>query len=186
MESCIDKYSVAPCCLCGSSELNATYFCALNAVEKSFIERHHGSLPDDRAHICKKHQLEAKRYHEDYHYVPKWKGNETKQIIQCTFPNCTSTSETTKISVATFAPLELILSIIGMAESSKGEVFLCKSHYNEAYKCVNRVPCAVCQAYPKCGKYFNRHSPDAETISSIFGIGLTCDDVLCLICYKAH
>ena len=73
-----------------------------------------------------------------------------------------------------------------MAKSSKGEVFLCKSHYNEAYKCVNRVPCAVCQAYPKCGKYFNRHSPDAETISSIFGIGLTCDDVLCLICYKAH
>ena len=64
------------------------------------------------------------------------------------FPNCTSTSETTKISVATFAPLEQIQSIIGMAESSKGEVFLCKSHYNEAYKCVNRVPCAVSQAYP--------------------------------------
>ena len=38
----------------------------------------------------------------------------------------------------------------------------------------------------KCGKYFNRHSPDAETISSIIRIGLTCDDVLCFICYKAH
>ena len=45
MESCIDKYSVAPCCLCGSSEHNATYFCALKAAEKSFIERHHGSFP---------------------------------------------------------------------------------------------------------------------------------------------
>ena len=73
MESCIDKYSVAPCCLCGSSEHNATYFCALKAAEKSFIERHHGSLPDDRARICKKHQLEAKHHHDDNHYIPKWK-----------------------------------------------------------------------------------------------------------------
>ena len=79
MESCIDKYSIAPCCLCGSSEHNATYFCALNAVEKSFIERHHGPFPDERARICKKHQLEAKHYHEDHHYVPKWKRNKIKK-----------------------------------------------------------------------------------------------------------
>ena len=79
MESCIDKYSVAPCCLCGSSEHNATYFCALKAAEKSFIERHHGSLPDDRARICKKHQLEAK--HGNNIYSIDWEDQDRQETI---------------------------------------------------------------------------------------------------------
>lgn len=141
----------------------------------------------DTARICKRHQLEAKCYH-DLQYIPKWKGStNSKAVCSCMFPNCTLTSDTTIISVANFAPLEQLLTLTGITDENVSHVSLCKSHYNYFYKTVDPLAqCASCQADAKLGKPFIHHSLGSQAITNILHISIKPDDVLCTMCYKAH
>ena len=170
------------CCLCGKYDHTSTQYAKCYEDEKYFIKKHHGTLPES-ARICKKHKIEASRYYANEDYVPKWKRKDMKQIKSCMFPNCSTTSEHSKVSQATFAPIEQLQSITGITKSS---ILLCKTHYSEVYKIINSERCAFCHGKSKPSKPFSRHSPDSEVISKIYGIEITNNDALCLVCYKAH
>ena len=128
METKSKDSSSTLCSLCGQEGQYTICFSSLNEDEKSFIEGHHEEMLPDTAHICKQHQLEAKHYHDDLQYIPKWKGSTNRKAVRsCMFPNCTLTSDTTKISVANFASLEQLLTLTGITDEDVSDMSLCKS-----------------------------------------------------------
>lgn len=108
------------CCLCGKYDHKGLMFSNFTEDEKFFIEKHyHGKIPGT-ARVCRQHKLEAMHYHSDEKYVPKWKkenNTDTKEVQACMFPNCQINSDASKVSAATFAPVEQIQSITGVTES---------------------------------------------------------------------
>ena len=156
------------CIFCGKFGPHMTIFSNLHQHEKLYIEKHHGNVPLE-APICKRHQVEAKRHYNDDSHVPKWKERVTTSIpVTCMYHGCTLTSATSKITCASFASYEKLMSA-GEIASEEEEIYLCKIHYNDVYRKLKPINCASCNAHPKQGKLFTRHCPHPTTIYNILG-----------------
>ena len=76
--------------------------------------------------------------------------------------------------------------------SHDGPILLCTHHYNFVYKQLNApIKCVSCGAMPKTSTKFNRHSPDAHTITQYLkdrtdseSPVITFEDFICVACYK--
>ena len=99
--------SCSDCYLCGKKDVYMTKFCNWGRQEQNFVTHHLGKSPPSYAVICKKHQKEVQRYHNNYNYVPKWKQQPMEHMpqIKCMYPECKMASNIIK---ALFAPTELI------------------------------------------------------------------------------
>ena len=83
-ESGISRCSI----LCGNKVIQGSYD-NLRIAEKKNLSEHFGEyLPED-SYICKKHWIEAKRYHSNPHYIPKWKNipNAQTSLRSCIHPD---------------------------------------------------------------------------------------------------
>ncbi len=158
------------CYLCGKAEDKHNMTLVLSKRKDewiSFIIKHlTDPAPLIDILICKKHQLEAKRYHDHPQYVPKWKEQLVKPSMKCIYSSCNNTNlNGDNIIKATFAPKEYMEKVIGL--QIDGEIMLCKGHYNKVYREIYPpTKCTSCNAYPKLGTTFTHHSPNGNAVST--------------------
>ena len=78
------------CVLCGNRASQILRYINVGATEREFFSKHLGKhLPED-SNICKKHWIEAKRYNDSPHYIPKWKNSIQASSKSCIHPVCTN------------------------------------------------------------------------------------------------
>jgi len=165
-----------------------------NAEEKEFVARHYKRDLADSACIYRADHLEAKRYHSDPSYLPKWKKLEQEEGgestgTHCIYPNCLVNS---KLIVPAFEPIEKLETILSVKSNHENSFVLCQQHYQELYRKVHASnPCACCGTKPKFGQPFSRHSPDAETVfmhlsKTGLDVEMKPEDYICSTCYKLH
>ena len=86
---------------------------------KKFLSEHFGEyLPED-SYIRKKHWIEAKRYHSDPHYIPKWKNipNTQTSLRSCIHPQCTDKFRD-KLFKPSFTTINELEKLLGVQSSS--------------------------------------------------------------------
>ena len=183
------------CVLCGSKDKQMSRYNNWGSEERAFILKHLDTIPSDSSYICKSHLLEARRHHNDIHFIPKWKTNHTgssKPLRQCMNPKCTNPMHEKLIKPA-FVATDKLEEILGVRSSEESPLLLCQSCYHALYHQFHPLKiCASCGAAPKVGKSFCRHSPNALAvvqhlkITTGTDIQITDDDYLCTNCYKMH
>ena len=158
------------CCLCGKDDGQMSRYGNTGIVEREFIIQHSGQHIPDTSWVCKKHLLEAKRYCNTTGYQPKWKRQNTQPANnnnKCGNPFCTNT-EYGRLITPSFAPISDIIGIFNIPTNSVvGSPFvLCHPCYCHAYNQLHcKKSCQSCGAIPKAHVTFNRHSPNADTVS---------------------
>ena len=187
---------ISRCCiLCGNKVIQQlSRYNNLGIAEKNFLREHFGEyLPED-SYICKKHWIEAKRYHSDPHYIPKWKNipNTQTSLRSCIHPQCTNKFRD-KLFKPSFTTINELEKLLGIQSSSNVPFLLCPSCYSKVYRHFNPThTCTTCGATPKPGQKFHRRSPDPvinskyikDTIET--DIYISADDCICTSCYNAH
>ena len=91
--------------------------------------QHVVKTPSDSSYMHKKCKLEAKRYHDTHHYVPKWKRHFTatsKQTRKCMHPQCLATE---KLIHASCEDTENLEAALGIISSPDNLLLLCRDHY---------------------------------------------------------
>ena len=81
------------CVLCGNEVIQQLLrYGNLGATERQFLCEHFGKYVPEDSYICKKHWIEAKRYHSNPNYIPKWKSIPNIQTSpkSCIHPQCTN------------------------------------------------------------------------------------------------
>ena len=80
------------CILCGNKVIQQlSRYSNLGIAERKFLSEHFGEYVPEDSYICKKHWIEAKHYHSDPHYIPKWKNIPDTQtsLRSCIHSQCT-------------------------------------------------------------------------------------------------
>ena len=161
--------------------------------EKQFIVKHlAGKHPPNSSSICKADHAEASKHCSDDSYIPRWKRDDSNEVLsgttyKCNYPHCTTTSQ---LIVPSFVSAETLEVILKVPPPHK----LCNKHYQLIYRetITPIVPCASCGIKPLHGTAFSRHSPNAERVcahfheSTGFELKLTHTDYICSTCYKLH
>ena len=182
------------CVLCGKTSTYYTHFMNWNVEEKEFVARHYKRDLADSACIYRADHLEAKHYHSDPSYLPKWKRLEQEEGgastgTHCIYPNCLVN---TKLIVSAFEPTEKLETILSVKSNHENSFVLCQQHYQELYRKVHASnPCACCGTELKFGQPFSRHSPDAETVfmhlsKTGLDVEMKPEDYICSTCYNLH
>ena len=68
-------------CLCNSECKTITRYKNWRDKEQIFIQQHYGQVLSPESKLCKRHQLEAMRYHSKADYVPKWKKVHKSLVV---------------------------------------------------------------------------------------------------------
>ena len=158
------------------------------------MARHYKRDLADSACIYRADHLEAKHYHSDPSYLPKWKRLEQEEGgastgTHCIYPNCLVNM---KLIVSALEPTEKLETILSVKSNHENSFVLCQQHYQELYRKVHASnPCACCGTKLKFGQPFSRHSPDAETVSMHLSktgldVEMKPEDYICSTCYKLH
>ena len=164
------KRPCSSCTLCGKQDGYYTHFESWAKEEKEFITQHLGNNLSPDSCICKAHKVEAKRYHSQEGYTPKWRGQVTsgKAVQQCIYPDCSATSTKEKLITPAFQSLENFEAALQIQSGPERPFILCSKHYHTLYKQFNSPqPCASCGLRPKTGTRFTRHSSDAITVTQV-------------------
>ena len=121
----------------------------MGIAEKKFLSEHFGEyLPEDS---CKKHWIEAKHYHSDPHYIPKWKNipNTQTSLRSCIHPQCTDKFRD-KLFKPSFTTINELEKLLGVQSSSSVPFLLCPSCYSKVYRHFNPThTCSTCGATSK-------------------------------------
>lgn len=168
-------------------------FTSLSNGEQDYFRQHIGPDIADDSCIGRAHRMEVKRYRSNPEHVPKWKRREKHDITDtqhtCTYPKCHASSANEKIIVVPENTKQLFAQVLRTQES----MTLCGTHYQCLYRQTHvSNPCVGCGAKPMARQSpYNRHSPDAITISHYlqertgFDVNITPSDTLCKSCYDS-
>ena len=183
------------CILCGNKVIQQlSRYSNLGIAERKFLSEHFGKYVPEDSYICKKHWIEAKRYHSDPYYIPKWKNIPDTQtsLRSCIHPQCTDKFKD-KLFKPSFTTINKLEKLLGVQSSSSVPFLLCPSCYSKVYRHFNPThTCSTCGATPKPGQKFHRHSPDPVIISKYINDKtgtdnyISADDCICTSCYNAH
>ena len=100
-----------------------------------------------------------------------------------------------RLITPSFAPLSDLMKIFNIQTNQHitNPLVLCQKCYCHAYDQLHsKTSCQSCGAIPKACTTFNRHSPDADTVSKHLkkstgsDITISPQDILCYNCYKLH
>ncbi len=173
------------CILCGKKNHYYSHYGGWEETEKNYLKKHLGRELSPSSCICITHHKEAKRPHPPG-FSPKWKKciqpPEQLDKPHCTYDGCT---EDSKLIVPSFASSEQLK--IAIHTSLSTPILLCPKHYTELYREFNAPQlCACCDAKPKTGTRFSRHSPNASLVNEVLNTDISDKDVICFGCYKNH
>lgn len=172
---------------------STTFFQTWGEEEREFVKQHLGKTPQPDRLVCKKHLLEAQRYHNKLDFVPKWKGSwKTNHTGKCTNPNC-SEPFSEKLIAPTFEALEKLEAVFSVKSSEQNPFLVCTLCYAHLHRTINKQPnCASCGANPKPGTRFCRYSPDPAGVSYYLNtttgseVTIQPTDMICTTCYRLH
>ena len=119
-ESGISRCSI----LCGNKVIQQlSRYNNLGIAEKKFL--HLVNIYLD-SYICKKHWIEAKRYHSNPHYIPKWKSipNTQTSLMSCIHPQCTDKFRD-KLFKPSFTTINELEKLLGVQSSSSVPFLMC-------------------------------------------------------------
>ena len=173
------------CILCGEKNHNYSHYRGWEEHEQEYIKKHFRREPSPSSCICFTHHKEAK-HAQPPGFSPTWKKSvqplEQLDKPHCMYQSCTTDS---KLIVPSFASSEQLQAAL---HTSSNELLLCTKHYHELYRQFNALQlCASCDAQPKTGNMFSRHSPNAALVNEILHTEITDKNTICLIsCYKNH
>ena len=183
------------CVLCGNQNIQQlTRYNNLTALEREFLCKHLDNCLSEDNYICKKHWIEAKRYHNTANYTPKWKNSAHAQTPPklCIHPQCTS-KFSDKLVKPAFANVSELEDFLGVKSSSSAPFLLCPCCYREVHRLFNpEQRCSSCGATPKPGQKFYRRCPNPVIISKYLqdtsdtNILISPDDCICTSCYNTH
>ena len=163
-------------------------------TEKQFVSKHYGEHLSEESHICKKHYIEAKRFHNNSEYIPKWKNTEitVPSSDHCLNPECQDRLSNKLIKPA-FASVTDLEQLFGIETSSSSPFLLCQTCYNKLYRLYTTpANCSTCGATAKPGHKFIRHCPDPLLISKYIrdttgaDKTITSEDWICTTCYNTQ
>ena len=146
------------CFICGKTkERRYDHFCGLSAATQQYIQRHHNSsdkIPGNSC-LCRSHSQEAQRNHQNSEHLPTWSKSreritDTHTVTQtCAYPECTASSSSTKIIVASKATNEAFCQALNVSNTEQC-LSLCEAHYEHLYWQIHTYePCAGCGAKPR-------------------------------------
>ena len=114
---------ISKCCvLCGNKVTQQlSRYSNLGVIERDFLCKHLGKYVPEESYICKKHWIEAKRYHSSPHYIPKWKNIASIQISpkSCIHPQCINKFSDKFVKLA-FANISILEKLLGVQAHSQG------------------------------------------------------------------
>ena len=180
------------CVLCGETvNHQLTRYSNLTAIEKQFLCKHFGKHLSEDKYICKKHWIEAKRYHSTLNYIPKWKNSAEMQTPRksCIHPQCTN-KFSDKLVKPAFVSVSELEELLGVKSSANMPFLLCPTCYREVHRLLNpEQRCSSCGATPNPGHKFNCHCPNPMMISKYLedtsrtNIFILSDDYICILIY---